>query len=64
MVVLNKVSRYHLVMEALRRTRGQFPGAEQLLEHCRKQLDAHSLYIREHFEDLPEIRDWVWTQQQ
>jgi len=63
MVVLNKVSRYHLVMEAIRRARGQFAGSEQLLEHCRTQLDAHSRYIREHFEDLPEIRDWVWMQQ-
>ncbi|MET3905226.1 phosphoketolase family protein [Paenarthrobacter sp. 4246] len=64
MVVLNRVSRYHLVMEALRRASGQFAGADQLLEHCRTQLDAHSRYIREHFEDLPEIRDWVWTQRQ
>ncbi|BCW63008.1 phosphoketolase family protein [Arthrobacter sp. StoSoilB22] len=63
MVVLNKVSRYHLVMEALRRAHGQFAGADQLLQHCRSQLEDHARYIREHFEDLPEIRDWVWTQQ-
>ncbi|NHW47897.1 phosphoketolase family protein [Paenarthrobacter sp. MSM-2-10-13] len=63
MVVLNKVSRYHLVMEALRRAHGQFAGADQLLQHCRTQLEDHARYIREHFEDLPEIRDWVWTQQ-
>lgn len=62
MVVLNKVSRYHLVMESLRRSRGHFAGAEELLEHCRNQLDAHAAHIREHFEDLPEIRDWVWTE--
>ncbi|WP_275779240.1 phosphoketolase family protein [Paenarthrobacter sp. Y-19] len=63
MVVLNKVSRYHLVMEALHRAKGEFAGAGHLLEHCQSQLEAHANYIREHFEDLPEIRDWVWTQQ-
>lgn len=24
-------------------------------------LDAHADYIREHFEDLPEVRGWVWS---
>lgn len=62
MVVLNRVSRYHLVMEALRRARRQFMGSDELLEHCRSQLDAHAAYIREHFQDLPEIRNWVWSE--
>lgn len=61
MVVLNKISRYHLVLEALHRAQGQFAGAEGLLDYCRRQLDAHAAYIREHFEDLPEIKNWVWT---
>ena len=62
MVVLNKVSRYHLAMEALHRTRGHFSGSEELVRHCQGQLEAHASYIREHFEDLPEVRDWVWTE--
>ncbi|MEZ2391355.1 phosphoketolase [bacterium RCC_150] len=61
MVVLNKMSRYHLVLEALRRVHRQIPGAEELVEHCQQQLNTHTQYIREHFEDLPEIRDWHWT---
>lgn len=61
MVVLNKMSRYHLVLETLRRIHRQVPGADELVDFCRRQLDAHALYIREHFEDLPEIRDWLWT---
>jgi len=61
MVVLNKMSRYHLVLEALRRVHRQVPGAEELIGFCRRQLVAHARYIREHFEDLPDIRDWVWT---
>ncbi|MCI0141671.1 phosphoketolase family protein [Arthrobacter bambusae] len=61
MVVLNKMSRYHLVLEALRRVHRQVMGADELVDFCRRQLDAHTRYILEHFEDLPEIRDWVWT---
>lgn len=61
MVVLNKMSRYHLVIEALRRVHRQVTGAAELVDLCRRQLDAHARYIREHFEDLPEIRDWAWT---
>lgn len=61
MVVLNRISRYHLATEALRRVTGQFAGSEELLEHCRGQLEAHTAYIREHFEDLPGIQDWVWS---
>jgi hypothetical protein len=24
-------------------------------------LARHRAYVNEHFEDLPEVRDWVWT---
>jgi xylulose-5-phosphate/fructose-6-phosphate phosphoketolase len=45
----------------MRRVHRQVPGADELVDLCRRQLDAHTRYIREHFEDLPEIRDWAWT---
>jgi xylulose-5-phosphate/fructose-6-phosphate phosphoketolase len=61
MVVVNGMSRYHLALEALRRLPRQFAGAEGLADHCNRQLDAHAEYIREHFEDLPDIRGWVWS---
>jgi xylulose-5-phosphate/fructose-6-phosphate phosphoketolase len=61
MVVLNRMSRYHLALEALRRMPRQFDGAQALADHCNQQLDAHAEYIREHFEDLPDIREWVWS---
>jgi xylulose-5-phosphate/fructose-6-phosphate phosphoketolase len=61
MVVVNGMSRYHLALEALRRIPRQFDGAEALAEHCHRQLDRHAEYIREHFEDLPEVREWVWS---
>jgi xylulose-5-phosphate/fructose-6-phosphate phosphoketolase len=60
MVVLNRMSRYHLVLEALRRARLAPEGAEALEDHCREMLARHESYVREHLEDMPEVRDWIW----
>ncbi len=59
MVVLNECSRYHLVLNALRRARRIAPGALALEHHCEAMLARHHVYIREHFEDMPEVRDWT-----
>jgi len=61
MTVLNQVSRYHLVMDALRVSRRLPAGAADLVQRCRRQLGRHEAYIREHLEDLPEVRDWRWS---
>jgi xylulose-5-phosphate/fructose-6-phosphate phosphoketolase len=60
MVVLNEMSRYHLALEAVRRARRLVDGAPALVEHCQTMLRRHGEYIVEHFEDMPEIRDWTW----
>jgi xylulose-5-phosphate/fructose-6-phosphate phosphoketolase len=60
MVVLNEMSRYHLVLEALRRARRVPDGAEELERHCNDMLARHHDYVREHFEDMPEIAQWRW----
>lgn len=60
MVVLNRMSRYHLVLEALRRARRAPERGTELAEHCRVMLARHHDHIREHLEDLPEIREWLW----
>jgi xylulose-5-phosphate/fructose-6-phosphate phosphoketolase len=62
MVVLNRMSRYHLVLEALRRSRRVPERGLELARHCQEMLDRHHDYIRENFEDMPEVRDWTWTQ--
>jgi xylulose-5-phosphate/fructose-6-phosphate phosphoketolase len=61
MVVLNGMSRYHLVSEAVKRARRPVPRGDMLVEECRSILAKHHVYVREHFEDMPEIRDFVWT---
>jgi xylulose-5-phosphate/fructose-6-phosphate phosphoketolase len=60
MVVLNEMSRYHLVLEALGRLRLSEPKASALAAFCHTMLEHHHRYIRAQLEDLPEIRDWVW----
>ena len=60
MVVLNATSRYHLVIEALKRARRAPADIEPYVRQCEQALDEHRRYVREHFEDVPEIRDWTW----
>ena len=60
MVVLNETSRFHIVMDALRRTRRPPPNAAELTAECVRKLEEHRAYVLAHFEDLPEIRDWSW----
>ena len=61
MVVMNDMSRYHLCLEALRRAGRSVAGATALADHCRAMLERHHTYVREHLEDMPEVRDWTWT---
>ncbi|HEU0167251.1 MAG TPA: phosphoketolase family protein, partial [Chloroflexota bacterium] len=59
MVVLNSMSRFHLAHEALRRTR--LPNAAELMDACRRHIAEATTYSRQHLEDMPQIRDWTWT---
>jgi len=60
MVVLNGASRYHLCIEALRRSRAGKTGRE-FVAYCEKMLNEHRRYVIEHLEDMPEITNWRWT---
>ena len=61
MVVLNSMSRFHLAAEALRRARPGEPGTPSPVDELRRMTADAVAYGREHLEDPPEIRDWVWT---
>ena len=61
MVVVNGMSRFHLCKEALRRARRSVANAEDLIRRCDAQLARHHDYVRQNLDDIPEIRDWVWT---
>jgi xylulose-5-phosphate/fructose-6-phosphate phosphoketolase len=60
MVVLNRMSRYHLVLEALRRSRRAPERGAELAQHCADMLERHHGYVREHLEDMPEVSSWTW----
>ncbi len=61
MVVLNEVSRYHLCKLAMQRAPRVKALVQPLLEECDAMLAKHRTYVREHLEDMPEVRDWTWT---
>jgi xylulose-5-phosphate/fructose-6-phosphate phosphoketolase len=61
MVVRNRVSRYHLVMDAINNARRTPPGASDLTAWCQRRLAEHAEHVVGYLEDLPDIRDWVLT---
>jgi xylulose-5-phosphate/fructose-6-phosphate phosphoketolase len=60
MVMLNDLDRFHLVMDVVDRV----PALSESCGHLRQEMSDRRLraraYTREHGEDDPEIRDWVW----
>jgi xylulose-5-phosphate/fructose-6-phosphate phosphoketolase len=61
MVVRNKISRFHLVMDALKYVPRLRSSAGDVVDMMKRKLFEHQTYIREHFEDLPEVALWRWT---
>ena len=58
MVVRNKASRYHLVMDAINNAKRKVAGGAELKEWCELQLARHAQYIVDHLTDMPQVEDW------
>jgi len=60
MVVLNDLDRYRLALDAISR----IPRLQGIVaaetDRYWAMMERHKLYIAEHGDDLPEIRDWQW----
>lgn len=61
MVVLNEMSRFHLAIDALKHVPRLRSQASDVIDMLNRKLYEHHAYIRQHFEDMPEIRNWHWT---
>ncbi len=60
MVMLNNMDRYHLVMDVIDRVPGLAQRAAGLRQEMMDERLRHRAYTREHGEDPPDVRDWVW----
>ena len=61
MVMLNNLDRFHLVMDVIDRVPGLGGKAAHIRQLMIDQRLKHRQYTRDHGEDSPDIRDWVWT---
>jgi len=60
MVMLNDLDRFHLVIDVIDRVPGLAETAGRLRQEMSDRRIRARAYTREHGEDDPEIRDWIW----
>jgi xylulose-5-phosphate/fructose-6-phosphate phosphoketolase len=60
MTVLNTLDRFHLAMDVIDRVPKLRESAAREKQMLRNKLIEHKLYIAEHGDDMPEVRDWQW----
>ncbi|WP_390621812.1 phosphoketolase family protein [Rubripirellula tenax] len=61
MVVLNDLDRFHLVEDVINRVPALGAKDAYVKQAVRDKLIDHKQYIAEHGEDMPEVREWVWS---
>jgi xylulose-5-phosphate/fructose-6-phosphate phosphoketolase len=61
MVVRNDLDRFHLVADVIDRVPGLGARAAHAKQAIRDKLIEHRRYIERYGEDLPEVRDWTWS---
>ena len=65
MTVLNDLDRFHLVLDVVTRVPGlaQSDEGQRAARYCEARLAEHHAYIRQHGDDMPDVRDWTWPGQ-
>ncbi len=60
MVVLNRLDRYRLALDAISRVPRLADRVPAETARYWSTMQKHKLYVSEHGEDMPEVRDWKW----
>ena len=63
MVVLNNLDRYQLALDAISRIPRLQQHKQAATDRYWSTMERHKLYVSEHGEDMPEVRNWRWTSQ-
>jgi xylulose-5-phosphate/fructose-6-phosphate phosphoketolase len=61
MTVLNELDRFHLVIDAIDRLPQTGDKGLYLKQQLQDKLIEHRLYINQHGQDMPEVRNWKWA---
>jgi xylulose-5-phosphate/fructose-6-phosphate phosphoketolase len=60
MLVLNNLDRYQLALDVILRVPRLAGYVDRATDRHWSIMERHKLYIGEHGEDMPEVRDWRW----
>ncbi|HET9401453.1 MAG TPA: phosphoketolase family protein [Candidatus Acidoferrales bacterium] len=61
MTVLNRMDRYQLALDVIRRVPRLRGMADAATQKFTEMMQKHKLYVTEHGEDMPEVRNWKWN---
>ena len=64
MTVLNDLDRFHLVQDVVNRIPGLGENGNKLRQMMIDKLVEHKQYIEKFGQDMPEIRNWKWNQEE
>ena len=61
MVVLNRMDRFTLALDAIRRVPRLKSIADKATQRFTEAMQRHKAYVSEHGEDMPEVANWRWS---
>ena len=59
--VQSEIDRFHLVIDAINKMSKYRKNGQVLVDWCNDMLKKHNKHIAEFGEDMPYIKNWVWT---
>ena len=59
--VQSEIDRFHLVIDAINKMSKYRKNGQVLVDWCNDMLKKHNKHIAEFGEDMPYIKNWIWT---